>query len=826
MTIAGRYLVLLPFPSQQGGVSRRVALGQERMKLKKLLAELRTDQYSFIVRTAGLGVEEEQIRSDVELLTAEWHQLVERFRSMKGPGLVYSDHDIVNRLVRDAFKPDIDQVVVDDEEMAEALRTTLARSLPELVEKVIDYDGREPIFSAYQVDAQLEKALNRKVWLKSGGYLIIDEAEALTAIDVNSGRFTGSKDQEKTSLRTNMEACEAIAQQIRLRDIGGIIVIDFIDMLSREHQQRVADELKHQMRHDRAKYTIGRLGDFGLMMMTRKRKHQSLQKQVFDPCPYCKGEGRVLCADEVWRRIRRDLEIISQDKQRLSGVILCTNQAVLTHLQSDFAPFLEAFTKRSGLEVILRADPTLHLEDYTVTPIRRPEREAPQLPAVRIAEDDVMQPIISYDKRPAAVELKAAAPAAPKPGTDRQRPAPPAKPASTPLPPTAAGSDDETPSAEEAPRRTRRGRRGGRRRRGGLEVGHTNGQLQDASSVDGTPLAEELELEDDVLNEAVNFVVDNEAATRTDKGGLLSGDEAAARVEEAARVSDEERRKAQLHVRFERRRTDRDTITVSSMPTPVAETPATTSTGLLTTGKVRIVNNWGTAQASPVFKKMKRTSAFAVATAAPPEKPHVPMARKITVIGTWGVSPHPGTKPGVSMEEPIGPTDPAQISIEAQSPAAETPPRKPARRGRRAPAASSAAKASKAAPAAAPAPVATPEPAKPEPAKPAAKAAPKAASKAAKKSAATTAAKAAPEPAKPAAKKAAKKAATTAAEPKATKKAAKKSTSTTKAAATTPATKKAAETKAPATKKAAVKSTTKKAATKSTTKKAAKKAAK
>src|SRR5690606_605487 len=138
-------------------VSRRVALGQERMKLKKLLAELRTDQYSFIVRTAGLGVEEEQIRSDVELLTAEWHQLVERFRSMKGPGLVYSDHDIVNRLVRDAFKPDIDQVVVDDEEMAEALRTTLARSLPELVEKVIDYDGREPIFSAYQVDAQLEK---------------------------------------------------------------------------------------------------------------------------------------------------------------------------------------------------------------------------------------------------------------------------------------------------------------------------------------------------------------------------------------------------------------------------------------------------------------------------------------------------------------------------------------------------------------------------------------------------------------------------------------------------------------------------------------------
>jgi ribonuclease G len=698
ITLAGRYLVLLPFPSQQGGVSRRVALGQERMKLKKLLSDLRTDQYSFIVRTAGLGVEEEQIRSDVELLTSDWNALVARFRSLKGPGLVYSDHDIVNRLVRDAFKADIDEVVVDDTEMAEALRATLAISLPDLVDKVIDYDGREPVFTTYQVDAQLQKALARKVWLKSGGYLIIDETEALTAIDVNSGRFTGSKDQEKTSVRTNMEACETIAQQIRLRDIGGIIVIDFIDMLSREHQQRVADELKHQMRHDRAKYTIGRLGDFGLMMMTRKRKHQSLQKQVFDPCPYCKGEGRILCADEVWRRIRRDIDLLAHEQQKLSTILLCTSPAILTHLRADFAPFLELFTRQAGIEIILQADAGLHNEDYTLTPIRRPDREAPQLPAVRLAADDVIRAAVSYDKRPAAVELKDA-PSSARPAqvtasrgpAGRTPVARPALPVATPPPavaqrPAAPRPTDETPESEEDPRRrTRRGRRGGRRRRGGPEVpgGEVSTPMEGVSAEtfdsneneldpDRTPTAgildEEIELEDDVVREAVNFILEGEGAAPTHPLGSPKKTE-----ELAARVPDDQRRQKPRPVHPDRR------------PTPGAETGGAPLAG--GTGKVRIVNNWGTAQASPVFKKARRTSLFQVASAPPPEKPHVPTARKIKVLGTWGTSTVAPLVAKTDREEPVlGLGDPAHVEVDApkvDAAAQDSKSKSSGRRGRR-----------------------------------------------------------------------------------------------------------------------------------------------
>ncbi len=723
ITLAGRYLVLLPFPSQQGGVSRRVALGQERMKLKKLLSDLRTDQYSFIVRTAGLGVEEEQIRSDVELLTSEWNTLVERFRSLKGPGLVYSDHDIVNRLVRDAFKADIDEVVVDEAEMAEALRATLSHSLPDLVDKVVDYDGREPVFTAYQVDAQLQKALNRKVWLKSGGYLIIDETEALTAIDVNSGRFTGSKDQEKTSVRTNMEACETIAQQIRLRDIGGIIVIDFIDMLSREHQQRVADELKHQMRHDRAKYTIGRLGDFGLMMMTRKRKHQSLQKQVFDPCPYCKGEGRILCADEVWRRIRRDIDLLAHEQQKLSTILLCTSPAILTHLRADFAPFLELFTRQAGIEIILQADAGLHNEDYTLTPIRRPDREAPQLPAVRVAADDAVRPTVSYDKRPAALELRdAPAPARPTQVTASRGPAgrtPVARPAlpATPSPamaqrPAPPRPTDETPEGEEdARRRTRRGRRGGRRRRGGPEVPGAEvstpmeglaaeGFAPQELDPDRTPIAgildEEIELEDDVVREAVNFILEGEGAAPTHPPGSPKKTD-----DLGARVPDDQRRQKPRPTHPGRR------------PAPAAEAGDAPLAG--GTGKVRIVNNWGTAQASPVFKKARRSSPFLLANAPPPENPHVPMARKIKVLGTWGTSPVAPLVAKTHREEPVlGVGDPAHVEVEAPKAGAAAPEsqaKSSGRRGRRGGSGRSKGQAEAAEPKAVPA-KAVPEPAK------------------------------------------------------------------------------------------------------------------
>lgn len=526
LALAGRYLVLLPFPGQTGGVSRRVAMGEERMKLKKLLNDLRTDQYSFIVRTAGLGEEEENIRTDVDLLVGQWDALVERFRTMKGPGLVHSDSDIVQRLVRDAFSADIDEVVVDDHDIAEALRLSLSQTLPELADRVMVYDEVEPVFEAYNVEAQMQKALSRKVWLKSGGYLIIEETEALTAIDVNSGRFTGSRDQEKTSFRTNMEACEAIAQQIRLRDIGGIIVVDFIDMLSRENQNTVGDEFRHQMRHDRAKYTIGRIGDFGLMTITRKRKHMSLQKQIFDECPYCHGEGLVLSGEEVWRRMRHDLEELAVDRARYSGVVVCSDPFIANKLRTEFAEYLSEFTKDSGLEVILRADPSVHREDYTLTAVEKPTRQSAQLPAKRVDVDDIFVAPIAWEMRP-ETNVPPAVAGAPveteKPLERRHAPPPPRQqsqrdgrpqhgrppqqqppaaktitPVSKPAGPLAgappADAADAAAGDAAGRKRKRRGRRGGRGRRKGQQL-DANGQPI-AASPDQTPL------EGDVLDNA------------------------------------------------------------------------------------------------------------------------------------------------------------------------------------------------------------------------------------------------------------------------------------------------------------------------------------
>ncbi|HMZ52999.1 MAG TPA: Rne/Rng family ribonuclease, partial [Candidatus Sumerlaeota bacterium] len=225
LSLAGRYLVMLPFPSQSGGVSRKIAMGQDRSRLRKLLSDLKTDDYSFIVRTAGTDQPDEAIHKDAENLQQTWDSILKRYRQINGPGLVNNDHDLIARLVRDAFPADFDEVICDNADDVEEAKFQLEEVLPGSGSKVKLYDGVENIFERHGVEKQIEKSLAKKYWLKSGGYLIIDENEALTAIDVNTGRFTGKKDQEKTSLRTNMEACEAIADQIRLRDIGGIIVI-------------------------------------------------------------------------------------------------------------------------------------------------------------------------------------------------------------------------------------------------------------------------------------------------------------------------------------------------------------------------------------------------------------------------------------------------------------------------------------------------------------------------------------------------------------------------------------------------------------------------
>lgn len=392
LSLAGRYLVLLPFPSQDGGVSRKIAMGQDRFRLKKLLASLRTSEHSFIVRTAGLGQTEEAIQKDAEALERLWLSILQKYRTIGGPGLVNSDDNLIARLVRDAFPAEFQEVVCDYPRDGEELRSMLLDHMPGAEDRVRYWEGVENIFDHYGVEKQIQKAMDRKVWLKSGGSLIIDENEALTAIDVNTGRFTGRKEQEKTSLKTNLEACEAIAQQIRLRDIGGIIVIDFIDMVNRSHQDRVSEELKRHLKGDRAKSALGKIGDFGVMMLTRKRQRMSLQNQLFEECPYCKGTGLVLLPDEIFRRLKYDLKRLFKEQDNLGGILVTAHPRLIGELTSRFSRAIEDLSSKY-CEVFYKANADFHLEEYQVTPIKGVEGEVIRLPGSRLDDADRVLPV-------------------------------------------------------------------------------------------------------------------------------------------------------------------------------------------------------------------------------------------------------------------------------------------------------------------------------------------------------------------------------------------------------------------------------------------------
>ncbi len=402
LALAGRYLVMLPFPSQEGGVSRKIATGQERYRLKKLLSSLKTQDYSFIVRTVGLEQDEEALRRDADNLKRQWANILSTYKRLGGPGLLSNDHKLIVRLVRDAFPADFDEVICDDANDARDVAEQLDEMMPEKRDRVKVYDGIDNLFEYYDVESQIDKALDNKYWLKSGGSLVIDEMEALTAIDINTGRFTGKSEQEKTSLKTNIEACEAVARQIRLRDIGGIIVIDFIDMLSRANQDRVVEEMKRQLRRDRAKTAISaRIGEFGLLVLTRKRKRMSLKNQVFSECPYCKGTGTVKRADEIFRRLKYDLRRAAATDRSTNGAIVSAHPRLIDTLTSRFRSFFEQMKREERLRIVYQADPDFHMEDYQITPMKRPDDDTPRLVDKHVEPAErILPPVIDILEEP------------------------------------------------------------------------------------------------------------------------------------------------------------------------------------------------------------------------------------------------------------------------------------------------------------------------------------------------------------------------------------------------------------------------------------------
>ncbi|HHW30250.1 MAG TPA: Rne/Rng family ribonuclease [Clostridiaceae bacterium] len=298
ITLPGRYLVLLP-NANYIGISRRIENEEERNKLKKIAEEIKPDGMGLIVRTVSEGMVAEDFKQDLNFLCKLWESIKQRERVSSAPRCLHRDFNLVYRAVRDLFTKDITRFIINDRQEYKKVLEYVEMISPGLKYRVEYFNNGYNLFDFYQVESKIMKALSRKVWLKCGGYLVIDRTEALTVIDVNTGKYTGKNSLEDTVLKTNLEAAKEIAKQLRLRDIGGIIIIDFIDMHEESHQQMVLDELKQSLKKDRTKTTVVGMTGLGLIEMTRKKVRQELQTMLNVDCPYCNGTGKTLLSEPV-----------------------------------------------------------------------------------------------------------------------------------------------------------------------------------------------------------------------------------------------------------------------------------------------------------------------------------------------------------------------------------------------------------------------------------------------------------------------------------------------------------------------------------------------
>jgi ribonuclease G len=371
IALPGRFLVYMP-TVEHVGVSRKIESDNERHRLRKLIQTIRAEEDipsgGFIVRTAGVGISEKELREDVRYLVRTWLDIRGAAEKSKAPALVHRDLDLVQRLLRDQLSDDFESIRVDSEEEYQAIVEFVNRIQPRLVRRVKLYTKDQPILEAYGVQAEIDKAIKPRVWLKSGGYLVINQTEALVAIDVNTGKFVGrgSGRLEDTITRTNLEAVEEIVRQIRLRDLGGIIVLDLIDMEERRNRQKVMQALQEALRNDKSPTKVLSFNDFGLVIMTRKRVKQSLERTLCSPCQYCQGAGLVkspqtICYEllEEARRLAKGMNGDSDNKQ----VTLRINPEVAKVLRSSERDVLVEIEDYLG-PIDITSDETIHQEQY------------------------------------------------------------------------------------------------------------------------------------------------------------------------------------------------------------------------------------------------------------------------------------------------------------------------------------------------------------------------------------------------------------------------------------------------------------------------------
>jgi ribonuclease G len=363
IALPGRFLVFMP-TVQHIGVSRKISSDEERQRLKRIVMGERNGHGGFIVRTAADGVSEEELRADIRFLMNLWTEIKNRSDNAKAPALIYHDLNLVERTLRDLVTEDFSHIWLDTEQEYERVLRFVNRFQPNLVRRVRLYTKETPLFEQFGVQEEINKALKSKVWLKSGGYIVINQTEALVAIDVNTGKYVGKTSRlEDTIFKTNVDAIKEIVRQIRLRDLGGIIVIDFIDMDERKNRQRVTQALEEALKHDRAPSKVLAFNDFGLVAITRKRVKHSLERTLCTPCAYCSGTGLVKAVETVCNEIYIEMRKLLRHFEG-KEILLRVNPEVAKALKANNARWLTEMEEMVGKSIVVKSDPLLHQEQF------------------------------------------------------------------------------------------------------------------------------------------------------------------------------------------------------------------------------------------------------------------------------------------------------------------------------------------------------------------------------------------------------------------------------------------------------------------------------
>ncbi len=365
ISLPGRYLVFMPTVNHVG-VSRRIGRDDERGRLKDLIYRLRKPGTGYIVRTVTEGMTEDEVQADMAFLDLVWMNTLKKKETSAAPALLHNDLDLIFRTIRDLFTHKVDRLIVDAKAECERIREFVHTFMPDLSSRVELHDREEPLFDTLEIELEISKALGRKVWLKSGGYIVIDHTEALTVVDVNTGRFVGKRHLEDTILKTNLEAVKEIAYQLRLRNIGGLIVIDFIDMERERNREKVFNMFQEALSKDRAKSRILRISELGLVEMSRERTREDLLRIQCEPCSYCEGRSYTKSAVTVCYELFREIRKIGSSPKN-KKIIIGVHPDVANLLYDEERQSIEELEREFHKKVIVKADANLHIEQYDIT---------------------------------------------------------------------------------------------------------------------------------------------------------------------------------------------------------------------------------------------------------------------------------------------------------------------------------------------------------------------------------------------------------------------------------------------------------------------------